>query len=31
MEMQAQDSSGKSQSGDMWVSADSFVAQVKGL
>lgn len=29
MEMQAQDSRGKSQCGDMWVSADSFVAQVK--
>lgn len=29
MEMEAQDSSGQSQSGDMWVSADSFVAPVK--
>jgi len=30
MEMQGQDSNGKQQSGNMWVSADSYHAQVKG-
>jgi hypothetical protein len=30
MQMQGQDDSGKQQSGDMWVSADSYYAPVKG-